>query len=75
MPNDRYTLVAIDMGYGHLRPAYALADAPAVDQPNLAARRRVLGWLLPLLLAESSSDRQAQLGRFRLRAPWRLIGG
>jgi len=26
LPEQTYTLVAIDMGYGHLRPAYALAD-------------------------------------------------
>lgn len=39
--SQRFTLVAIDMGYGHLRPAYALADALGgevlhVDRPPLA---------------------------------------
>ena len=41
MPDQSYTLVAIDMGYGHLRPAYALADVLGsevlhVDRPPVA---------------------------------------
>jgi hypothetical protein len=44
MPGQAYTLVAIDMGYGHLRPAYALAEVLDcevlhVDRPPLAENK------------------------------------
>ena len=47
--SDTHRVVAIDMGYGHLRPAHALADALGsevlhADRPPLASTRDQQQW-------------------------------
>ena len=49
LPLERPTLVAVAMGYGHLRPAHALADRLGVDvleadQPPLSGPDEQRTW-------------------------------